>query len=234
MATRPSGVAAIDVWQHSHTRLSICTSGPNVPFGRMVVYISAISPSSSLAMLRPSSHMAPSFPSEVGTNETNPCCRFLPSRWGETGLLQVAPASLENTRLTSYASDVGPPVATNQLAARVPSGITAMDGTSAALTNQFAPRAIVFGTDQPCGPRAEKRRTYPFGVSGSSQLMTTRPSAPTARLGARLSGAAGDFSSVMVGAGAAVATTAAMASNMMYFRMATEFSDQSRTEQEVK
>src|SRR5436853_6092779 len=225
----------MDVWQHSHTRLSICTSAPKVPFGRMLVYISAISPSSSLAMLRPSSQMALSFPSGVGTNETNPCCRFLPSRCGTIGLLQAAPPSLENTRLTSYASDVGPPVATNQSAASVPSGNTAIDGTSAALTNQFAPRAMVLGTDQPCGPRTEKRRIYPFGVSGSSQLMRTRPSAPTARLGPRLSGAAGDFSSVIEGAGAAVATTAAAtASKMMYFHMANEFSEQCQTEQEVK
>src|SRR5207244_13174394 len=103
--------------------------------------------------------------------------------------------------------DVGPPVATNQSAASVPSGNTAIDGTSAALTNQFAPRAMVLGTDQPCGPRTEKRRIYPFGVSGSSQLMRTRPSAPTARLGPRLSGAAGDISSVIEGAGADVAAT---------------------------
>src|SRR5207237_8663472 len=119
-------------------------------------------------------------------------------------------------------------------AARVPSGITAIDGTSAALTNQFAPRAIVLGADQPCGPRAEKRRTYPLGVSGSSQLMMTRPSEPTARLGPRLSGAAGDFNSVIEGAGAAVATIPAMASKVMYVYMANEFSDHSGTEQEVK
>src|SRR5262249_25194745 len=38
-ARRPSGVRAIDVLQHSHARLSICTSGPRLPFAEMVVYM---------------------------------------------------------------------------------------------------------------------------------------------------------------------------------------------------
>src|SRR5437867_7924916 len=125
----------------------------------MVVYINAISPSSSLGMLRPSSQMAASLASGVGTIETNPCRRFLPSRCGISGLLHVVPPSLESTRLTSYASDRGPTLATNQSAASVPSESTASEGTSASLTNQLAPRAIVLGADQPWAPRTEKRRT---------------------------------------------------------------------------
>src|SRR5262249_28197528 len=97
-------------------------------------------------------------PSRVGTRDIKPCCRFFASRWGTTGLLHVAPASLEKAMLISYASDWGPPVATSQFVARVPSESTAKDGKSAALTNQFVPLAIVFGADQPCGPRTEKRR----------------------------------------------------------------------------
>src|SRR5207249_2282336 len=158
-ATRPSAVDVSEVLQHSQARLSICVSGPRVPLAAIVVYISAISPSSSLGMLRPSSQIAPSLASEVATSETKPCWRFLPSRCGISGFVQVVPPSLENTRLTSYASDRGPTLATNQSAASVPSDRTASEGTSASLTNQFVPRAIVLGADQPWAPRTEKRRT---------------------------------------------------------------------------
>src|SRR5215472_2996056 len=152
----PSGVRAIDVLQHSHARLSICISGPRLPFAAMVVYISAMLPSSSLGILRPSSQMAASLPSAVGSQERNPCWRFLPSRCGTMGLPQVAPASFEKARLMSYASERGPAVATNQFAAIVPSDKTESDGKSAGLTNQFVPLAIVLGADQPCWPRTEK------------------------------------------------------------------------------
>ena len=53
------------------------------------------------------------------------------------------------------ASEVGPPVATSQLADSVPSESTAKEGKSTALTNQFVPLATVFAADQPCGPRVE-------------------------------------------------------------------------------
>src|SRR5262249_19632740 len=164
------GVRAIDVLQHSHARLSICISGPRLPLAAIVVYISAMFPSSSLGMLRPSSQMATSLPSAVGVQERNPCWRFLPSRCGTMGFPHVAPASFEKARLMSYASELGPPVATSQFAAKVPSDITARDGKSAGLTNQFVPLAIVFGADQPCGPRIEKRRALPLGEAGSSQF----------------------------------------------------------------
>src|SRR5207249_8156540 len=136
-ATRPSAVDVMEVLQHSQARLSICVSGPRAPLAAIVVYISAISPSSSLGMFRPSSQIAASFASAVGMSETNPCWRFFPSRCGISGLLHVVPPSLENTRLTSYASDRGPTLATNQSAVSVPSDSTAIDGTSASLTNQL-------------------------------------------------------------------------------------------------
>src|SRR5213592_4760209 len=131
-------------------------------------------------------------------------------------LPHVAPPSFEKLRLVSYASDSGPTPAAfvNHPAARVPSESTAIDGTSASLTNQFVPRAIVFGADQPCGPRTENFRTLPFGVSGSIQLRKTRPSPATAMFGWPLPAAAGDFSSLTVGAGAAARTTAQRTANM--------------------
>src|SRR5206468_3139665 len=91
----------------------------------------------------------------------------------------------------------------SQWAARVPSAMTDIEGKSAGLANQLVPRATVFGADQPCGPRTEKRSKCPLGEAGSSQLMKTRPSGPTARLGSPLPAAAGDLSSTTVGAGTA-------------------------------
>src|SRR5438093_8713277 len=146
------------VLQHSQVRLSICVSGPRVPFGAMVVYMRAMLSSSSLGMLRPSSQIAVSRESGVGTRDIQPCWRFFPPRWGTMGFRRGVPAYLENAMLISYASEAGPPVATSQFAASVPSDSTANDGKSAGLTNQFVPRAIVLGADQPCGPRMEKRR----------------------------------------------------------------------------
>src|SRR5215471_19363814 len=157
-------------------------------------------PLSSSGMFRPSSQIAESLASAVGTKDRKPCCRFFPSRWGTTGLLQLVPLSFENAMLMSYASESGPPLITSQWAARVPSDRTDIEGKSAGLANQFAPRAIVFGADHPCGPRTERRRTCPLGAVGSSQLIYTRPSDATARLGSPLPGAAGVLISGTAGA----------------------------------
>src|SRR5262249_46929689 len=61
------------------------------------------------------------------------------------------------------------------------------------------PRATVFGVDHPCGPRTDKRSALLFCAAGSSQLMKTRPSGPTARFGSPLPGAAGDLTSATDG-----------------------------------
>ena len=64
----------------------------------------------------------------------------------------------------SYASEEGPPVATSQSAASVPSDKTAMPGKSTTLTNQLVPLAIVLAPTSRQGLELKiEREPFPCG-----------------------------------------------------------------------
>src|SRR6185436_4368212 len=103
---------------------------------------------------RPSSHTRPRPAPGAWKSVAKPCWVSVRSWCGLTGVVHVAPRSLEKASRRSYASGSGL-FASIHAAASVPSPSGRTDGTSAALTTRSLPEAAVLGADHPDAVRSE-------------------------------------------------------------------------------